>query len=162
MEILKYPDPILRQKSIHVLSWTPEIDMFIYNMKMTLKATPNNTGVGLSAIQVGRPLRIIIARIGNEFRHFVNPEIIEKSGSYSIQEGCLSFGGIYDLVNRAKDIVLEYYVASGNKLIKHTEKFSEFNAVIIQHEIDHLNGVLLYDHMTSQYQKRVNKQFGVK
>jgi peptide deformylase len=118
------------------------------DMLETMYAAP---GIGLAAIQVGEPLRVIVmdlAREGEEPRpqHFINPEILwssEETAPY--EEGCLSVPEIYDEVERPARVKLRYLNYQGDEV---TEDAEGLYAVCIQHEMDHLNGVLFIDHLS--------------
>jgi peptide deformylase len=120
-------------------------------MLETMYAAP---GIGLAAIQVGVPKRVIVMDIGkrggeddeNDPRYFVNPEVVwasEETAPY--EEGCLSVPDIYDEVERPAKVKLRYLDYHGKKIEEDAEGLF---AVCIQHEIDHLNGVLFIDHLS--------------
>src|SRR5215469_15385554 len=118
------------------------------DMLETMYAAP---GIGLAAIQVGEPVRVIVmdlAREGEEPapRHFVNPEIVwasEETAPY--EEGCLSVPEIYDEVERPARVKIKYLNYKGDEIVEDCEGLY---AVCIQHEMDHLNGVLFIDHLS--------------
>ncbi|MGC8880742.1 MAG: peptide deformylase [Minisyncoccia bacterium] len=133
-------NPILRQKSKVVEHFNQEVFSLIEKMKKTIK---ENNALGLAAIQIGVPSRVIVCRIDENFKVFINPEIIKFSQQEEIfPEGCLSLPGYYGEVIRPKTIVLEAQNENGKKI-----KIKAFGllARVIQHEIDHLNGVLFID-----------------
>ena len=158
-----YPDPVLREKSAVVVNWSDDLTELVKNMQYTMEC--NNDAVGLSAIQVGVPLRIFLAKINNkDYEVLINPVIVESWDTFGIQEGCLSFPGVFDLINRAKYVKVKYqtnpigefpYVTEAYSV---TNTFRDLDAIIIQHELDHLDGILMYDHFTPQFQKRVDKR----
>lgn len=176
LNILSYPDPVLRQESQPVTQLTQDVKTLIQDMKDTMIACGH--AIGLSAIQVGVPLRIIIVDKGEEgLVEYINPVIVSATGRYSVQEGCLSLPGIEDGIQRAKDVTFMHHVFEDSKVSPWTisaasapeyfvklkeETVTALMAVVIQHEVDHLNGVLMYDHMSKAYQKRVDKMFKVK
>lgn len=142
LAIKKYPNPVLRKKAEKVKEITPEIKKLADNMIETmLKNQPE--GAGLAAPQVGISMRMFVAQTENGPRVFVNPEITKKSKeTENLEEGCLSLPGIWLKVKRAKEAELEGVDINGQKLkIKTRGLFAR----IIQHEIDHLNGVLIID-----------------
>jgi len=148
-EILTAPDLRLKQKSVAVEGGvTDEHRALMDDMLDTMYAAP---GIGLAAIQVGVPLRIIVMDLAKEGepkapRHFVNPEILwasEETQPY--EEGCLSVPEVYDEVERPARVKLRYLDYSG-KLIE--EDAEGLYAVCIQHEMDHLEGVLFIDHLS--------------
>ena len=121
----------------------PEIQEFISDMKMTLLATPN--GVGLAAPQAGKNLRIFVASEDLKLSQtvFINPKIIKMSDNFELkEEGCLSLPEFYGKVKRAEWVKAEAYNENGRKFkIKAKGLISQ----LIQHEIDHLNGILFID-----------------
>lgn len=161
LDILTYPDPILRQVSEPVEIWSHALSELVANMRYTMEA--NNDAVGLSAIQVGVPLRIFLGKMNGYYTTFVNPEILESQGEYSVPEGCLSFPEIYDAIPRAKHVFIGFSTIrtiDGVESLKYyVGTYKDLDAIIIQHELDHLNGVLMYDHVTPQYRKTIDKKF---
>lgn len=133
-------NPILRQKSQPVEHLTKEVRDLIIQMKTIME---NNNGVGLAAPQINVSLRIIVFELDNKFYAFINPEIIKSSKeTSSIEEGCLSLPNIYGEVERPEKIILKAIDSDGKKI-----KLKAFGllARIIQHEIDHLDGILFID-----------------
>lgn len=130
----------LRQRSLPVKHINADVRSLIEQMKEVMR---KNNGVGLAAIQVGEPMRIITCEIDNKFYSFINPEIIKSFPETSImEEGCLSLPNIYGEVERPKKIILKAVNFNGKKI-----KMKAFGllARVIQHEIDHLDGVLFID-----------------
>jgi len=143
LEIRKYPDLVLRKRAEKLKEITPEIKKLTEDMIETmLKSEPE--GVGLAAPQIGVSKRIFIARTEQGPRVFVNPKILKKTGREPMEEGCLSLPGVWLKVKRAKEVELEALDING-KIIK--IKTAGLLARILQHEIDHLNGVLIIDHV---------------
>lgn len=136
---------ILRSKSVPVRKIDKAVKKFVGDMIDTLN---NEEGLGLAAPQAGKNIRIILARLNYDTPNeviltLVNPEIVDKSKETCIgEEGCLSLPGLYDKVERYKKICVKFSDLSGNEQILELE---DLNARIIQHEIDHLNGVLFID-----------------
>jgi peptide deformylase len=137
---------MLSQKSANVPDGFPKLSELIDDMFETMHKAD---GIGLSAVQIGIPLNIFIAEIHIDsenihFRkEFINPIITKKFGSIvRITEGCLSLPYISAPVERYETIEIEYYDKVGNK---HLETFSGIESRIIQHEMDHLNGILFID-----------------
>ena len=161
-EILVVPNPILKQVSTSVAVVTDATRALMDDMLETMYAAP---GIGLAAVQIGVPERIIVmdlAREGEEKhpRCFVNPEILwasEETAPY--EEGCLSVPDIYDEVERPARVKLRYLNYQGEQIEEDAEGLF---AVCIQHEMDHLNGVLFIDHLSrlkrEQAIKKVKKQ----
>jgi peptide deformylase len=148
-EILTAPDPRLKQVSKPVLGGvTDEHRALMDDMLETMYAAP---GIGLAAIQVGVPLRIIVMDLARdeapkEPRYFVNPEILWASEEVKPwEEGCLSIPDIFDEVERPARVKLRYLNYQGETIEEDAE---ELFAVCIQHEMDHLEGVLFIDHLS--------------
>jgi len=141
MEILTgEKNPILRQKSQPVEHLTKEVRDLIMQMKRIMN---DNNGVGLAASQINVSLRVIICEVDNKFYAFINPEIIKFSKeTSSLEEGCLSLPNIYGEVKRPEKIILRAINSDGTKI-----KLKAFGllARVIQHEIDHLDGILFID-----------------
>jgi len=142
--ILHYPDPRLRQKAQPVERITPEIERLIDDMAETMYAAP---GVGLAATQIGEPHRIFIIDIAAEdepsnLMVFVNPEILTKVGEEVGPEGCLSFPGVSEDIKRATEVRVRAQGRDGKTFELSADGLL---AVAIQHENDHLDGVLMID-----------------
>jgi len=144
LPILEYPDKRLRQKALPVESVTPDVQQLVDDMAETMYAAP---GVGLAANQVGIALRIFVIDTANEnepsqFRAFINPEILDREGELVWQEGCLSFPGVSENIERAARVRVRALDRDGNPFELEAE---ELLAVAIQHEYDHLDGNLMID-----------------
>jgi peptide deformylase len=146
LPILKVPEPILHKKSDKVKDFDEETLKIIVNLEETLWNT-REKGVGLAAPQLGYTKRIfaahrILKKDVDPLRYvFINPEITKRSTAQEIGwEGCLSIPDTYCKVQRSKEIVVEFLDKSGNK---QKLKTSGFFARVIQHEIDHLDGILI-------------------
>ena len=147
--ILVAPDPVLKQKSKPVEGGvTAEHRALMDDMLETMYDAP---GIGLAAIQIGVPLRIIVMDLAREDepkqpRYFVNPEILWASeDTQPYEEGCLSVPEIYDEVERPARVKLRYLNYDGEQI---EEEAEGLYAVCIQHEMDHLEGVLFIDHLS--------------
>jgi peptide deformylase len=147
--ILTAPNPVLKQKSKAVEGPVTDAHRALMDdMLETMYAAP---GIGLAAIQIGEPLRIIVMDLARDDepkapRYFVNPEILWASEETKPwEEGCLSVPEIYDEVERPAHVKLRYLDYNG-KLIE--EDAHDLYAVCIQHEMDHLEGVLFIDHLS--------------
>lgn len=154
-EILKYPDKRLfcvSEKVEDSLFGTFELKKIIDNMFLTMKI---NNGIGLAAPQINIQKRIIVIYINGKSLILINPNIIEKSlTKHSIFEGCLSVGYIGAKVKRSNIIIVEYYDLKG---IKNIIKAENIWASCIQHEIDHLNGVLYISRINGLKKYFINK-----
>lgn len=139
-EIKKHPDPILRKKCQEVEEITPEIKRLAEDMVETME---KNQGIGLAAPQVGVLKRIVVLQTEQGPAVFVNPKIIKKSKEKeTLEEGCLSFPGFWLKIKRAREVEIEGLDIRGKKI---SVKAEGFIARILQHEIDHLDGVLIID-----------------
>lgn len=144
--ILHYPDKRLREKGQKIEAVTPELCKLIDDMAETMYAAP---GVGLAATQIGEALQLFIVDIADndepsDLRIFINPEVLESSGEITWQEGCLSFPGIQEDIDRAARVRVRAMNRDGKTFELEAEGLL---AVAIQHEIDHLQGQLMIDHM---------------
>ncbi len=147
MEILKFPHPVLRKRAEEVESVDDRIRDLATRMIATMNAAP---GVGLAAPQVGVSERLIVVdlSIGEEPDQLVvliNPEITYKEGESLLEEGCLSVPDLTEKVVRAEKIIVKGLNLQGKEVQLEGE---ELFAVAIQHEIDHLDGVLFFDHIS--------------
>jgi len=139
-----FPDPVLRQKSKRVRTTDGSIKRLISNMLETMHAAP---GVGLAAPQVGIPLRVIVIGIPEEEDiALINPQIVRRTGERLINEGCLSIPGYIGEIKRAESVTAKGLDRNGKDL---RIKASGLLAQVLEHEIDHLNGVLYIDHLES-------------
>lgn len=153
LPILIYPDPILKQKSIPVEIIDDEIVNLAENMLETMYQAPG-TGVGLAAPQVGRNQRLIVIDINRRAEEpgdskpiiLVNPEIVESEGEIIYDEGCLSVPGYTVDITRSEKIKVCGLDLQGNSVEIEAD---ELLAIILQHEIDHLDGNLIIDHVSS-------------
>jgi len=140
LEIKKYPNPVLRKKCQEVTEITDEIRNLSQDIKETVK---QKDGLGLAAPQIGELKRIIIVQAVNGAEVFINPKITRKSKGTEIrEEGCLSFPGLFLKIKRAGEIEMEFLNLRGEKK---EMKAGGLSARIFQHEIDHLDGILLID-----------------
>jgi len=147
-EILTVPNPVLKQVSTPVERVDDDLRQLMDDMLETMYAAP---GIGLAAIQVGVPRQVIVMDLARqdeppEPRFFVNPEILWASDEIALyEEGCLSVTEIYDEVARAAQVRLRYLDYNGQEVVEEAEGLF---AVCIQHEMDHLKGVLFIDHLS--------------
>jgi peptide deformylase len=147
--ILVAPDPRLKQKSAPIEG--PVTDAHRALMDDMLETMYEAPGIGLAAIQIGEPVRIIVMDLARDDepkapRYFVNPEILWASDEmFTYEEGCLSVPDIYDDVERPNKVKLRYLDYSGKQIEEDAEGLY---AVCIQHEMDHLEGVLFIDHLS--------------
>ena len=160
LNIHSFPDPILREKAIPVTEFDQRLDETAQSMLETMYVS---SGIGLAAIQVGILKQIIVIDlksgdedIGLREPHvFVNPKILKKFGSTVSEEGCLSVIDFRGDIERAEKILVEYKDVKGNI---HQLEADEMMSICLQHEIDHLNGILFIDHLPVLKQKMVKKK----
>lgn len=162
LNILTYPDKFLAQPTVSVQEVTEELKQLIEDMADTMYKAP---GIGLAANQVGSDKRFLIADpLGDpekrEFKVFINPEIVKMTGEViSEEEGCLSVPDFRADVKRAEKIVINYKDLDMNSFTLEAEGML---AIILQHEIDHLNGILFIDRLSALkkqlYKRKVKKQ----
>lgn len=145
--IVIYGDPVLREVSRVIEEVTPEIKNLVSDMKDTLKKAQ---GLGLAAVQVGVPVRLFIVDLAlidlsETLRVFINPEILETAGEVEIEEGCLSFPGLYQKIVRNEKVRVKALDQDGNEFIIEADGMK---ARAILHEYDHLEGKLFIDRMS--------------
>jgi peptide deformylase len=146
LRILEYPDKRLREKALPVDAVTPEIQRIVDDMAETMYAAP---GVGLAANQVGILLRIFVIDTATEdepsdLKVFINPEIKAREGEVVWQEGCLSFPGVTEGVERAEKVCVVALDRNGTPFELEADGLL---AVAIQHESEHLDGKLMIDRL---------------
>ena len=154
LEIKENPDPVLRQKNAKIKDVsTPEIQTLILNMTETMHEAK---GVGLAASQVGVNLRLCLIEVEEKLYVLVNPKITAKSRKKILSdEGCLSFPGIFLPISRAAQVQVRYLDQTGNP---QKIKADGLLARALQHEIDHLDGVLFIDRLKKAKLKELNKK----
>ncbi len=152
-EILLYPDPILKQMCAPVIRHDAAADALIQDLLDTMLAAGHS--VGVAAPQIGVCLRIVVvdvsgSKMGRDNNHglltMVNPEIIRKEGSKAMREGCMSVPDYTGNVMRSESIVVQFLDRDGRERVINS---SGFESVAIQHEIDHLDGMLFLDRVSS-------------
>jgi len=143
LPIRLYPDPVLREPAGPVADVDDSVRKLVADMTETMRAAP---GVGLAAPQVGVQRRVLVYSLGTEepVHALVNPEIVERSGEQLGDEGCLSIPELIYPVARADRIKVRALDEHGNAVAIEAE---EFEARVIQHEVDHLDGVLFLDRL---------------
>jgi peptide deformylase len=157
-EIKIFPDPLLREKSRPVEKFDEDLKTLVRDMVETMYL---RDGVGLAAPQVGESLQVVTidARAGVEEEKkplvLVNPEIVHREGDIVWNEGCLSFPGIYEEIKRADRVIVNALDLDG---VKFTVEGEGLLAVALQHEIDHLNGILIFDYMSFIRKKLVRRE----
>ncbi len=164
MQIITVPHQTLRLKAKEVVKVDKKLTKFIKNLTQTLANTKNPRGVGLAAPQVDKTWRIFATQLPDEnqalnpeqIKHYINPVITNRSAKLILgetaddkevrEEGCLSMPSLYGPVPRAEWIELLWYELKGDELVKKEARFKNFAARVIQHEVDHLDGILFTDY----------------
>lgn len=145
LEIRKFKDPVLRKRCEDVKEITSEIEKLVFDMVETMK---KSKGMGLAAPQVGVSKRVVVIQPNfrkQEFLALINPKVIKKNKEKDIlEEGCLSFPGIFLEISRPKKIKVEALNAKGEKIEFEAEGVLSH---VFQHEIDHLDGILFFDRL---------------
>ncbi len=166
LPIRAFGDPVLRKTGRDIDKDYPELQTLIANMFETMNEA---NGIGLAAPQIGLDIRLFIvdasplaededyAEIADELKTFkkvfINAKILEESGEeWKFNEGCLSIPDVREDVKRKETILIEYY---DENFVKHTESYSDIRARIIQHEYDHIEGILFTDHLSALKKKLV-------
>lgn len=153
LEIKKYPDPVLREKCEEVKEVTDEIKNLGRNMAETMT---EGQGIGLAAPQIGELKRVITVQADNQLRVLVNPKIIKKSKETVVgEEGCLSFPGLFLKIKRAKGIELKGLDGNGKEI---QIRVTGLTARVLQHEIDHLDGILFIDKIGFWQRLKIRKK----
>jgi peptide deformylase len=155
LDILCYPDSRLRNAARPVERVDEDIRRLVDDMFETMYAAP---GIGLASIQVNVPRRVVVVDVSEERNQplcFINPEIVEAAGEETMEEGCLSVPGYYEAVTRAERIRVRALDRDGQAFEMEAEGLL---AVCIQHEIDHLDGKLFVDYLSSLKRQRVRKK----
>jgi peptide deformylase len=157
MPIVKYGNPVLREVSKPVAQVTTEVEELVASMKETIK---ESNGLGLAAVQLGVPLRIFLVDlsaidISSTIKVFINPEIIETTGTVEFEEGCLSFPGIYQRLTRPERVKVKALDEHGREFVIEADGIA---GRAIMHEYDHLDGVLFIDHFSAVSRALVDRK----
>ena len=178
MTIVKYPDPVLKTKCTPVTEFDDKLKTLVADMAETMEAA---RGIGLAAIQVAVPKRLLVIDIGElssdeeyiegdeeserrlsekkktcVLETFINPEIIESSGDIDYEEGCLSVPGVYATVKRKDILKLKYQDVEG---VEHIIETEGLKSIVLQHEMDHLDGILFPDRLSPLKKMVLLKQY---
>ncbi len=178
MKIITYPDPRLRLKSARVETFDQELGDLVADMGETMYQA---SGIGLAAIQVAIPKRILVIDIngmdddeefieGDEeserrlatkrkekkLEVFINPEILKASGEIEYEEGCLSVPGVYAKVGRKESLKLRYQNLAGETI---EEESHGFRSIVLQHEMDHLDGIVFPDRLSPMTRMMVLQKY---
>jgi peptide deformylase len=160
-KIYQYPEPVLRQETEKIDSFDSTLAKLVEDMAETMYDAP---GIGLAAPQIGKSIKLIVVDTSEDrdgekkYQALVNPEIVAHEGSQVDEEGCLSVPELTANVTRYQKITVSYQDLQGQP---HELSTEDRFAVVLQHEIDHLNGILFIDHLSplkrSLYKKKVKK-----
>ncbi|MFC6441701.1 peptide deformylase [Bowmanella sp. JS7-9] len=155
LEVLRFPDERLRTVATAVEKVDADIQQLIDDMFETMR---DEKGIGLAATQVNVHKRVVVMDVSEEQNNplvFINPEIISKAGSTISEEGCLSVPNNYAKVDRAEQVTVRALDRDGNEFTLDAEGLL---AVCIQHELDHLRGVLFVDYLSPLKRQRIRKK----
>ena len=156
MQIVSYPHPALRWKSKPIVRIDSDLKKMVREMFDLMYAT---NGIGLAANQVAVPLRFFIMNATGSSAEsaaehvFLNPEIVKRKGSVEAEEGCLSLPGLYGQVRRSETIVVNAFDLEGQEFEMDLE---ELEARVVQHENDHIDGILFIDRMTETARRELD------
>ena len=154
LKIRKYGDPVLRRRAAEVGEVTPALRETIADMIDTMY---DEVGIGLAAPQVGVSLRLMV--VGHEdardVRALINPVIVDRGGQITAEEGCLSIPGIFAPVTRSEWVKVEAKDVDGRPVKIHGRSLL---ARVVQHEMDHLDGVLFIDHLDPVTRDRIKRR----
>jgi peptide deformylase len=178
LTIITLPDKRLREKSKPVTAFDARLKKLVSDMSETMHWAK---GIGLAAIQVAVPERLLVIDIGDlteddeyiegdeesekrlaerrtvsKLEVFVNPQIIEASGDIEYEEGCLSVPGVYSLVKRSEHLKLRYQDLDGQT---HTIETSGLKSIVLQHEMDHLDGIVFTDRLGPMQKMMILKKY---
>jgi peptide deformylase len=157
-DIVLYPDDVLTTPTEEVEEVDDEIRQLVEDLADTMYDAP---GVGLAAPQIGVLKRVCVIDVSGpeddkDLKVLINPEIVSQTGKITWEEGCLSFPQLYEKIDRAHDVVVR---ALNEKGEEYEIEGSELLAVAMQHEIDHLDGVLFLDRMSHLKRRRALKKY---
>ena len=153
LEILQFPHPVLRKRADEIRDIDETVHRLARDMAETMRRAP---GIGLAAPQVGVPSRLIVVDLSageepDQLLVLINPEIVCKEGTIRMEEGCLSVPDLRETVTRCERVVVRGQDLEGNQVEVEGE---ELMAVALQHEIDHLDGMLFIDHLSQLKRSR--------
>lgn len=154
LKVRRYGDPVLRRKAAEISEVTPELRRTIADMVETMY---DEAGIGLAAPQVGISLRLMV--LGQDERRepraLINPAIVDRGGQVTAEEGCLSIPGVFAQLTRAEWVDVEATDLDGQPVKIHGKGLL---ARVLQHEIDHLDGVLFIDHLDPVTRDRIKRR----
>ena len=147
-EIRTFGDPVLKTPAAAVTEIDGKVARLVDNMFDTLSVS--DTGIGLAAPQVGVQKQIFVWEVEDKRELVINPQIVESSGEWVYEEGCLSIPGLYVELVRPKEVLMRGLDLDGNEIEFEAD---ELMGRLFQHELDHLNGVLMFDRMEPEQRK---------
>ncbi len=163
LDILVYPDPALKRKSLSVEKLSEDVDRLLDDMAQTMR---DANGVGLAAPQVGKNIRVLVIDIPSpeenksEFYELINPEIVSSRGFQTGEEGCLSLPGFFANIRRKEHVRVSALDREGKRF---TIDADGMLSRVLQHEIDHLDGILFFDRLRRLKRdllvKQINERF---
>jgi peptide deformylase len=153
-QIRTYGDPVLTAKAQPVADIDGKVARLVDDMFDTLYNSSN--GLALAAPQIGVQKQIFVYDLDDEPTAVINPEIVESTGEWVYDEGCLSIPGLYVEMTRPKQVLLRGYDVDGNTVEFEAD---ELQARMYQHELDHLNGVLMFDRMTPEQRREALAEY---
>ena len=157
MRIRIVGDEVLREKAEKIEKFDDNLKQLVDEMMETMHEAD---GIGLAAPQVGLSIRLLVTDTselekGTQPTAFINPQVVASEGESTVEEGCLSIPGVREEVTRPEKITLEYQTVEGKKK---RETFEGWQARVLQHEIDHLEGVLFIDYLSPVKKKLIASQ----
>jgi len=153
-QIRTFGDPVLKSKAAPVDDVDGKVLRQVDAMLESLYTTDN--GLALAAPQIGIQKQIVVWDFGDEPQAIVNPEIADGDGEWVYEEGCLSIPGLYVEIARPKTVLVRGIDLDGNEVEREVD---EIEARMFQHEVDHLNGVLMFDRMTPDQRKEALAEY---
>ena len=161
LKIVEYPSKILKEKSKKIEKFDNSLHELLDSMYPIMM---NTNGIGLAAIQVAHAKQVLILNIPDEdgeqpkenLIEIMNPILTNKQGETTYQEGCLSVPSFYEDINRFENIKLSYQDRDGNTCCLEADGLL---SIAIQHEVDHLNGILFIDRLTSSRRRKFEKEY---
>jgi peptide deformylase len=145
-------DPVLKQRASEVDDIDGRVARLVDDMFATLHESEH--GIGLAAPQVGVQKRLFVYEVDDEEHVLINPEIRESRGEWAYQEGCLSIPGLYFEIVRPKEVLVVGFDLDGNEVELEAD---EVEARLFQHELDHLDGILMLEHLDDDQRREAKK-----
>ena len=153
-QIRTYGDPVLKSKAAEVSDINGKIARLVDDMFDTLY--DSDSGIALAAPQIGVQKQIFVWDVDDQHMAIINPQIVESSGEWVYDEGCLSIPGLYVEMLRPNHVLIRGYTVDGDEV---EIEASELMGRLFQHEIDHLQGVLMFDRMTPEQRKEAMSEY---